>query len=152
WLPLGELYARVKRGNEAGICLLNALWNPAKAPAEWAWNLFILEARSAAEHHKDASKAGRFWAAKAVETAPAPQLGGDDLNPLLALAEPAVADMRALAAYLVWCARRAPHSPALVERLNPLHRFLEAHERLLPVRAVWLAWYHLVQLSGGDIL
>src|SRR5262249_24542701 len=69
-----------------------------------------------------------------------------------ALAERAVADMRALAAYLVWCARRAPHSPALVERLNPLHRFLEAHERLLPVRAVWLAWYHLVQLSGGDIL
>src|SRR5205823_5963567 len=64
--------------------------------------------------------------------------------------EPAVADLRALAAYLVWAAGRAP--PALTDRLNDVRRFLEAHERLLPVRAAWLAWAHLARLSGGDVL
>ena len=33
-----------------------------------------------------------------------------------------------------------------------MQRFLETHERLLPVRAMWLAWSHLTRLSGGDVL
>jgi hypothetical protein len=33
-----------------------------------------------------------------------------------------------------------------------VQHFLEKHEHLLPVRAVWLAWTHLVQLSQGDVL
>ena len=68
------------------------------------------------------------------------------------LAEPATADLRALAAYLTWAACQEPPPAALTPRLGPVSRFLEAHERLLPVRAVWLAWSHLRRLSGGDVL
>src|SRR5262249_11051442 len=68
------------------------------------------------------------------------------------LPEPTAADVRALAAYVVWATRQKTPPAALVERLNPVQRFLEAHEKLLPVRAVWLAWSHLVQLSSGDVL
>src|SRR5207237_4147894 len=39
-----------------------------------------------------------------------------------------------------------------VERLNRVQRFLEQHEKMLPVRAHWLAWSHVVKLSRGDVL
>ena len=91
-----------------------------------------------------------FGASRVVARKPQ-DLAGEDLDLLLALAEPVAADLRALAAYIVWAAGPTP-APALVTRLEPLHRFLEAHERLLPVRAAWMAWYHLVHLSSGDTL
>jgi hypothetical protein len=39
-----------------------------------------------------------------------------------------------------------------MERLNGVQRFLETHEKLLPVRCTWLAWRSLVQLSKDDVL
>jgi hypothetical protein len=56
-----------------------------------------------------------------------------------------------MAALLVWSGQGNP-AAALLERLNPLMRLVEEHEKLLPVRAVWLAWLTLVQLAQGDVL
>ena len=39
-----------------------------------------------------------------------------------------------------------------MQRLGKVSRFLEEYEKLLPVRAVWLAGYRLAQLGGGDVL
>src|SRR5215472_9339357 len=55
----------------------------------------------------------------------------DDLDLLLAKDEPSKADLRALAAYLVWSTRRQPRPPPLLERLPEIQRFLERHEKLL---------------------
>src|SRR5262249_23233362 len=82
----------------------------------------------------------------------AKEVPAEDLDRLIALEEPATADLRALAAYLVYATLQSPPSPALVQRLGPVSRFLEAHEKLLPVRAVWLAWAHLILRSRGDVL
>jgi hypothetical protein len=39
-----------------------------------------------------------------------------------------------------------------MQKLQAVQRYLEKHEKLLPVRACWLAWYHLAQLLDGDEL
>ena len=56
-----------------------------------------------------------------------------------------------LAALLTWSAQQ-PRPPALTKRLPTLQLFLEKHEKLLSVRACWLAWFHLVRLTDGDVL
>ena len=90
----------------------------------------------------------RSWASRVSTAADqGREIADDDLDRLLALPEPSGADLRALAAYLVWSARRESPPQAVLQRLNTVRSFLEAHERLLPVRAVWLAWAHLVRLS-----
>ena len=90
--------------------------------------------------------AGRTWMSGVTSgTTPA-------LDALLAAGEPTTADMRALAAYLVWAGTQPEPPPMLLERLNRVQRFLETHERLLPVRAVWLTWSQMVRLSHGDVL
>jgi hypothetical protein len=149
WVPLAELNAQLGNREEAGVCWLHALWPEEQPPAEWTRQLFRTEAAAAARNHETTRRPGRFWVSRNIAKTPR-DLTGEDLDLLLALAEPAPADLRALAAYLVH-ASQAP-SAALLELLPRLHQFLESHERLLPVRAAWLAWYHLAQLSGGDTL
>jgi hypothetical protein len=80
------------------------------------------------------------------------EITGEELDYLLALDEPAGADLRALAAYLVYAAGRPQPPEDLMRRLNRVQRFLEAHERIVPVRSVWLAWFHLTRLAGNDVL
>src|SRR5262249_44239198 len=78
-----------------------------------------------------------------------------DLDRVLSLEgsdQPQAADVRALAAYVFWAAEQRPPSRPLVERLPRVRHFLETWERILPVRAVWLAWVGLTRLSGGDVL
>jgi hypothetical protein len=81
-----------------------------------------------------------------------PDLTGEFLDGLLADARPEPARVRALAAGLAWSAAAGRPIPALAQRLGRVQLFLETHESLLPVRAVWLAWAGLVQLSEGDVL
>src|SRR5262249_44956472 len=64
-----------------------------------------------------------WGAAVAQATASNRDLSGDDLDRLLATSEPTMADVRSLAAYLFWAARRSPPPPALVQRLNEGGRF-----------------------------
>jgi hypothetical protein len=128
WPELAGLNAALRRGEESGVCWMHALWHQESAPAAWARRWFAVETESATD-----------W-------------NGAALDRLLALPEPIVVDLRRLASYLVWAARREPAPAELLERLNPVQRFLERHERLLPVRAVWLAWLHLAELAGGDVL
>jgi hypothetical protein len=138
WPRLAELNARLGRAEDAGICWLNALWDTEDA-GKW----------STAWLRTEILRGERAWLRPATASQ---DDGGNGLDGLLAVQEPSMSDLRALAAYLTWSAHSEPRPPALMERLPAVHRFLEKHEKLLPVRACWLAWHHLTQLSGGDVL
>ncbi len=136
---------------DAGICWLNALWDADDTAdgdaGKWTTAWFRSEVLGAVHRQANTAKGERAWLNGVGR-----DVNGDDLDHLLALPEPATTDLRALAAYLAWSARRDPRPPALVQRLPAMQRFLEKHEKLLPMRACWLAWYHLVQLTDDDVL
>lgn len=155
WPELARLNALVGNHDDSGVCWLNALWAQETPSSNWAWDWFKTEATSVPipSRAEQGRPRGKSWASR-VSIAPAREweIRADELDWLLSLSEPTAADLRALAALLVSSARRDPPPQAVLDRLNPIMRFLETHERLMPVRAVWLTWVNLVQLSRGDIL
>lgn len=147
--------ARVDTGlghEDAGICWANALWVEKTTSAAWASQWFLAEARAAVPRFDSGNGPAKWWLARVTKPGARPEVTGDDLDLLLSTREPAVADLRALAAYLTWCAALPQPPAALVQRLEAVAQFLEMHERLLPVRAMWLAWAHLAKLASGDVL
>jgi hypothetical protein len=152
WPRLAQLNERLMRTEEAGMCWLHLLWD-ANAAEQWSASWFRTEALGVEQRHCNNSTLPQSWLAGAL----APQgfrreIDGSDLDCLLASTEPTATNVRALAAYLVWVAQREPRPAMLAPRLPAIQRFLEKHEHVLPVRAVWLAWYHLVQMMDGDVL
>src|SRR5262249_22623920 len=136
-------------------CWMNALWErDEQAARAWSWHWFAAEAAAVKPPNEGSARArATAWVTKALSGGKAKEVPGDDLDRLLALDEPTTADLRALAAYLVNAAGRETPSAALVQRLGAVSRFLEAHERLLPVRAMWLAWSHLIHMGrSNDVL
>jgi hypothetical protein len=153
WPRLADLNSQLMNWTEAGICWLDALWDAGEEAGTWTAAWFRTEALSAVHRHVSHSRSAQPWIAGAATMKGIRRdVNGDDLDDLLSIPEPAAADVRTLAAYLAWSARLESPPPALVQRLPALQRFLEKHEHLLPVRACWLAWYHFVQLSDGDVL
>jgi hypothetical protein len=143
WPRLADLNTRLARTEDAAVCWLHALWEENEA-SKWTGAWLRTEALAAGQRRANGTSERSLLQGREVT--------GADLDRLLAEPEPASAEVRALAAYLCWSARREPHPPALTSRLPSLQRFLEKHEHLLSVRACWLAWYHLVQLTDGDVL
>lgn len=150
WPELAELNASLGRGDDAGLCWLSAFWNARRPPAAWTWQWLQTEAGAVVSRPVKGQARSRSWAE--LPATPETAVDAADLDRLLALPEPASADLRTLVAYLVWAEQRTPHPPAVVQRLNALRQFVEKHEYLLPVRAVWLAWVSLTRLSHGDVL
>jgi hypothetical protein len=152
WPELARLNAELKNADEAGLCWGNALWGHDLAPIEQAWRWFMSEAQAISKADATGTRV-KSWTTRVTTVQKANRdIDGADLDRLLSTTEPGLADLRALAAYLVFASRKNPTPPALVERLNPIQRFLEQHERVLPIRFTWLAWIHLAQLSKGDVL
>jgi hypothetical protein len=150
WPKLARCNAGLKSGDDAGLCWLNALWWEKAVPAAWAWGWFVAEAVAAQPRYETGQKVPRTWLTRLLaDGGRARELTGEELDMLLKMKDPTMGDVRALAAYLVWAGTRKPAPAALDERVQPLQRFLETHERMLPVRGVWLAWSHL---SGDDVL
>jgi hypothetical protein len=152
WPKLASLNTQLNNVDDAGVCWMNALWERGeKAARDWAWYWFIGEANAVPVRSESGRSGQRSWVSKLTQTKNR-DIAAEDVDRLLAINEPATADLRALSAYLTWAALQEPPPPALVQRLNPLSRFLEQHEKLLPVRGVWMAWWHLTLLSRGDVL
>ncbi|HEY7154097.1 MAG TPA: hypothetical protein VH575_09095 [Gemmataceae bacterium] len=153
WPLLADLYAQLRKFEDAGICWLNALWEPSESAngiGKWIAAWFRAEVVGAARSTlaEKPSWIARVAAAQGRDR----EVTTEDLDRLLHSEDPTTADLRALAAHLAWSARRHPRPAPLMQRLQAVQRFLEKHEKLLPVRACWLAWYHLVQLLDGDAL
>jgi hypothetical protein len=146
WPELARLNSQLDTGvDDAGICWANALWDR-EPPAGWAWAWFRNEARGVRAEMERGQN--RSWVARPMQ---AGKVTGEDLDRLMGKEEPLTADLKALAAYLVWAARQDPPPACLLDRRSEVQQFLERHEKFLPVRAFWLAWYHLAHLSG-DVL
>ena len=145
WPALADLNHALGQAEEAGVCRMHALWGQEIASEEAAWAWFRDEAAAVPSRPKAGSWAARLSAA----AGPAREIAVEELDRLLSLPEPATADLRALAAYVLWSMRRESPSKAILKRLETVQRFLESHERVLPVRAVWLAWS---ALARGDVL
>ncbi len=150
WPDMASLNGALGNVEDSGVCWMNALWAGEPSP-QWAWNWVRTEAGAVPAREQPGQKGRRCWTTH-LTTARERTVGGDDLDRLLSLDEPSTADVRALAAYLVFAATRTPPPRPLLDRLDRVQRFLEANEKFLPVRAVWLAWTALVRLSGGDVL
>jgi hypothetical protein len=155
WPELARLYTALKQSEDAGVCWVNAMWERERVAAGWKWNWFWAEAAAVPNFKEPGAPRNRSWVSQ-ITMAPqkTAEVSGEDLDLLFKFkfTEPAAADVRALAAYVVWVSGRSPAPAALLARMQPVQRFLEKHEHMLPVRAAWLAWSHLVQLSRGDVL
>ncbi len=141
WPRLAELNAALNRTEDAVLCWLHALWDE-NAKEQWTAAWFRAETCAAATH---STQAERSWLQNREPT-------GEDLDRLLSLSEPTTADVRALAAYLCRSERCSSPPSSLLSRLPAIQLYLEKHEDLLPARAVWLAWYHLVRIADEDVL
>ncbi len=152
WPVMASINTQLSNTDDAGICWMNALWERDEAAARaWAWQWFLAECQAVPP--QEGGRTPRSWVTKAtLAGAKTREVPGEDLDKLIAKAEPATADIRALSAYLVHACLQSPPPESLVKRLGPVSRFLEAHEKLLPVRSMWLAWSHLSRLSSGDVL
>jgi hypothetical protein len=154
WPQLASLNTQLNTVDDAGVCWMNALWErDEQAARAWSWHWFVSEAAAVPTREEKPRSAPRSWVQKVTSSGgKVKEVPAEDLDRLLNQKEPATADLRALAAYITYAALQNPPSQALVMRLGQVSRFLETHEKLLPVRAVWLAWSYLTTLSRGDVL
>jgi hypothetical protein len=151
WLQLAQCNTTL-RTEDAGVCWLNTLWWDTKVQAKLAWQWFNAEVNASVSRFDAGPKSVKSWLQRMLDVPGRREVTAADLDLLLATREPTVADLRALSAYIVWAASSETPPASLVQRLEQVQHFLELHERVLPVRGMWLAWYHLTHLAGGDVL
>jgi hypothetical protein len=153
WPEMAALNARLGSADDAGVCWMNALWLGDEALAARALGWFRAEAQAVPMRKEAGWPQGRTWASAAALAPRGAAVEGAELDLLLKLKElPASADVRALAAHVLWAGCQKQPPATLVQRVGPLGQFLETHERLMPVRAAWLAALGLHRLAGGDAL
>ncbi|MFN4260497.1 MAG: hypothetical protein ACK4RK_14480 [Gemmataceae bacterium] len=129
WPELAALNAALEQHHDAGLCWLNALWQADPPPPDWL----------------------RRWVQAETQHAPE-DLQETYLDKILILKQPAVPEVRSLAAWCVWWGTQPTPPPWLHARLEKVQAFLRAHEDKLPARAAWLAWVHVLRLASGDVL
>lgn len=125
WPEIARLNGMLGHKADAGLAWANALWESGDPPAAWAWG----------------------WV-QAEQALPTPEFTAAHLDRLVAVEQPSPAEVRPLAAAVVWASRQKPVPAELRRRLPEVQRYLERHDHLLPVRMVWLAWHGL----AGDVL
>jgi hypothetical protein len=123
WPELAGVYTALGHKSDAALSWLHSLWQDAPGAVSRA----------------------QAWC-KAEQMDPASPL---PVN-LLAREQASATEVRGVAAWLVAAKHRQRGLGA--EQLGRVQRFLERHEKLLPVRAVWLTALAALRLSHGDVL
>ncbi len=114
---------------EATLCWVNAMWESDSTRPEWV----------------------ETWTRSELRDAEFPLTAGD-LEKRMKSTDPTPGEMRKFLAVVLWAAHQKPIPDWLPPRLPAVQRYLEAFEKNLPIRAVWLAASRLTQLSGADVL
>jgi hypothetical protein len=125
WPQLAQIIAALGDNAEAAICWLNGFWELDDVPMEGARAWFQAELQSDSTAY--------------------------DFARTLQNPNPAQAEIRAFAAYLIWCCTRSELPAAVRKSMPSIRTFLESHGNLIPIRALWLVWRCLAKV-GGDVL
>lgn len=152
WPEMATRNGALGRSDDAGLCWMTSFWSAGDVGPGPAWQWFRSEAGSDAQRQDPSGPRARCWSAGVGAPGSAKEVQAADLDRVLAIEDPTTADVRSLAAYIFWAARKDPPPQVLLNRLGKVRHFLEQYEHRLPVRAVWLAWTSLVHLSKGDVL
>lgn len=130
WRELARTYAAINRGRDATICWSYALWDAERpSPDEAA-----------------------LWLEDEERAAKSLGLSTGRLDKVVARSESHSLAPGILAAYLVSSAASENPPAEAIRHLSSFVIQLEKHEANLPLRAAWMAWRALAQLSGGDVL
>lgn len=129
WPELASAYAGAKKPMDAAICWLDALWDTDPMPAAWLGNWVRSELPDAGN-----------------------TIRADEFDKLLNQQGGGLEEARRVIAVFLWLAAQHPVPAWLMNRLPAVQKYLETHEDMMPVRAVWLAGARLAQLSGSDVL
>ncbi|MGF1579089.1 MAG: hypothetical protein ACFCD0_06965 [Gemmataceae bacterium] len=129
WPELATIYGALENLSDSTICWANALWDDPEESAEFteSWHL-------------------------AARGNQANENIGKRIDAILEAKEASPADVRRLTSVVLHSANQETIDEDLQERLGPIQRYLETHENLLPIRAVWLASLALYRLTGQDVL
>ncbi len=129
WPKLAVANAGFGEKGEAAICWVNGMWGRDSPPAEWV----------------------ESWFQSELPTQRVP-LTAAEFDHYLKPSDPQPGEVRNLVALLFRITQEAPIPAWLTAKLPTVQRYLEVHERKLPVRALWLAATRLASLSGADTL
>jgi hypothetical protein len=129
WPRLARLNADLGQPAEAALAWMHALWDSENLAPEQLWG----------------------WVA-AEKALPTPELTAQDLSQMLSRNTPTPGDIRALASVVAWSGNATPIPPVMRQALPQIQGYLQNHEHLLPIRAVWLAWLSWARAAGGDAL
>jgi hypothetical protein len=146
WPRLAELNTGLGH-DDAAVCWLHALWIPQAPTQEWASRWLRAEV-DLTRQHEAAFGRGRMT----LSPDRTGNVSDAALDGLLSTNDPTTAELRGLAACLLWAAQRRSPPPALIKRQSAIRHFLDTHDKLLPIRAAWLAWTSLATLAHGDVL
>jgi hypothetical protein len=140
WSQLANVYSQLEMHEESGVAWTNAIWEKPSSCKMWSW--FLAEI-------KPVLKNDNPW----INNASVPnEIPPQNLDNLLAIAEPSSAETRSLAAYLAWLSMQPSISQNTQLKLPKILKFLEKNEGLLPTRAFWLAWFAVYKIFGQDSL
>jgi cellulose synthase operon protein C len=125
WPQLARLNAGLNDKSEAAICWNNAFWEVPDLATDGTWNWLHSEDPEASQ-----SPTATEWDAALGVKMPSPEA------------------IRGLAARVIHACQLRPVPQSFVNRLPRVREYLERHENMLGVRAVWLVWWHLNGLGG----
>jgi hypothetical protein len=129
WPELAAANVGANDQAEAAVCWVNALWEHSPAPREWV----------------------EGWLRTELPDLPIPPTA-HEFDRLMKPADPSPLQIRQFAALLVWLTHQDPVPGWVSARLPAAQRHLEANEKKLPLRVVWLAASRLAVLTGADTL
>ena len=130
WEQMGVLHAELGHRRDMTVCWVNALWNESNSSLEKIERWLACEQSFSSAKQPTIESIGEL-----IEG------GSEDLS-----------KASFVAAFLVWAAAQK-QPPIGFSALQPkLSQFLHEHEGDLPVRASWMAWVALSEISGRDSL
>lgn len=129
WHQMAHYNAALGHAMDATVCWCHALWEENAQPENW-W---------------------LGWRQSEARSVPGGLFHMEHVRKLLEHTHPSPSEMRAFAAFLGHAARGG-NASELTPLLGTIQQYLEKHEELLPVRAVWLAWSSVAKLTQGDVL
>lgn len=131
WKEMGLTNAALAHQHDTTVCWANALWDSAGSD--------------------DSSDIGK-WLRCEQHCAGMETFNSAVLDQLLHSEGGHAARPSLVATYLIWIAGQETTPQAVKDRQSELTQYLRNHECFLPIRAAWMAWCALYELSGKDEL